>query len=451
MRIFRWIAVLVCMVGSTLAFAPAGAEPQVHVVYVGRYFKGNDAAPYTYTRFLPGKLKVHRGDIVEWRFFGGFNAWHSVAFNLGPEEIDPMLPDEHPGHIRYSDTLLFGTQPPHGNGNVSTATHEACGRYRYMAETDLEPCVLRSPNQVLASALMDQFFTSSVPPTMPDGSNTAFRVKIADDAVLADYQYECVAHVAMKGTISVVPDSEPVDPPMTDAQLDAEVEKDYREAVQMEKDLSADAYDAASRQWTVWVGKSTPSNHVAVTAYIPAHLEIRRGETVRYIAGTSEPNSVTFPGESGGSFANCSGASCKGTVAGNGVPYGAGPFSQAWGCDIDGDGPAPGAMFAYVIPRLKTRVQKLESGCLAMARREVYMGPLAARETRSPGDLVYHGVFHNSGMMFSEDSPDGFRKKPDGTHFLSEFRAVFPASSPEPISYVCYAHPDQMKGSIRVR
>lgn len=449
MKRLRLLAITLTVIGSTLAFLPAKAEPKVHVVYVGKHFKGDESAPYTYTRYLPGTLKVHRGDIVEWRFFGGFNAWHSIAFNLGAEEADPMVFDEMPEHFRYSDTLVFGTQPPQGNGHVSTATHKACGRHGYIVEADMDPCELSSPRQVLASALWDQFFASAVPPRLPDGSNTAFRVKIAGHAELGDYIYKCVAHVGMHGTLRVVDDSEALDPPMTEAEADAEVEKDYRGAQDAEKLLTEQAYSSKTREWTVWAGYST--GNIAITGFVPSHLDIRRGETVNFKAGTSEPNSVSFPGESGGSFAGCVGAKCHGTVGGRAVPYGVGPFSQDWGCDIDGNGPAPAAMFSYVIPRLRTNAPQLEAGCPLMARREVYMGPVAKDPTRSPGNLVTHGVFHNSGMMFAENTPDSLRLRPDGGYFLSNFEAKFLAPSPDPIRFVCYAHPDQMKGSIRVQ
>lgn len=444
MKLFRTLLASIALLGAMLATSPVNAsDPTTHKVYVGRHYEGDLDAPYTYTRFLPGTLEVHRGDTIEWVFHSGFNAWHTVSFNLGPHNMDGITHDEIPGHFRYSDDLIVGTQPPEGNGNVDTANGKACGRQNYFSEPELDPCVLAKKDQVVSSSLMDQLFAVN-----PSKGQTKFVAKIDKNAQLGDYYYYCLAHNGMKGTIKVVEDGAPLDN-MTEDEIKAEVKKDYEEAKATEVSETEDAYDSATRQWTVWAGKDTASGNVAITAFIPSHVEIRAGEVIKFVAGASEPNTVTFPQESGGSFADCVGTRCTGRA-----PYGLGPISQEWGCDPDGYGPLPSEYFGYSIPSIRSRagLTQVDSGCPLMWHRELYIGPLMTGPTASPGNLVYHGTFHNSGIMYVETAPDSFRKKPDGTYFLSEFSAKFPApSAPASIKFICYAHPDQMRGSVIVK
>jgi plastocyanin len=442
MKTIRIVLLSIALVAGALTIPPAAAsDPKTHKVYVGKYYDGDPSAPYTYTRFLPGTLQVHRGDTIEWHFHRGFNAWHTVSFNLGPHNMDGVTHDEIPGHFRYSDHLMVGTQAPEGNGNVPTSNGEACGRQSYFSEPEQEPCLLERTDQVTSSALIDQLF--AVNPT----KTTKFVVKIAENAELGDYRYYCLAHVGMEGIIRVVGDAAPL-VNMTEDQIRAEVGKDYLEAQAVEAEAMENAYNPETREWTVWVGKDTPSRHIAITAYVPAHVEVRTGEVIRFVAGASEPNTVTFPAESGGSFSDCVGNQCTAPA-----PYGLGPISQEWGCDPDGHGPLPSEFFGYSFPRFRDRAgrSEVESGCPLMWHRELYIGPLMTGPTKSPGNLVYAGTFHNSGIMYEKHSPDSIRRKPDGTYFLDEFTAKFPAPSAGAIRFICYAHPDQMRGSVIVK
>jgi len=406
--------VLAC-VAAALPVAPEAraaadaADAADHVVQVGAVQP--DGAPYSYTRFYPKTVEVHRGDTVEFRMPTGPNTadtqFHTVTFSPASDDPQPgwFRPDEAPGTFAFNEAVLAGT---------------GCGR------GDEPACVL--------SGEEGEFFSSGSPADAnwahSDGTMRPFRVKV--DAPEGEYSFRCLIHDGMTGTVQVVDDDAAVANPSA-ADIEAEVAEDTAAAdalVARESEQAPPTIENGRRVWTVKTGARTADAHVDVLSYFPGTAQIAAGDEVRFVA--VEPHTVTFP------------AAAVGPKLGpTPIPWGTGGGAFLPACDMDG--PATGAPGVLLMP--------VATPCPDGSTFELMMPPWMTSGQPAVADTVATpATIHNSGLILPAHAPEFQRGLPKGSgrHFPAEFRAVFPASGT--FAYGCSLHAAiGMRGGVTVR
>lgn len=426
--------------GPTAKATETPGGTQRHVVRAGWTNPGGSAEPFVYTAYYPDHLRVHSGDTVEWRFPQGYGGWHTVSFVNGPK----------PGWWRfdeYPDLLAFDEAWAHGHDKGDEDVK--CGRKSWLVVPDKPDCDLTidqidEPGEQFSSGMIDRFFS-----TADDG---AFVSKIS--LPTGTYSYFCKIHEGMEGTVEVLPQDEPL-ANATEAELVARRDADFAAAKARVEEVEKGAWNPVTREWTVLVGTDTADRRVGIYDYLPGVVKARRGDTVRFVAGTSEPNTVTFTSAPQGGFnygGTCGANSC---TPGTGAPHGLTGLAFPWFCDYDDPaGGSPGVPFAWVFSGVAANSRgAVEYGCVRKDGAVSGIVELAAAPTmssgqRAPGNLVVdRSTVHNSGIVLDATLPDGIRRKPDRSYFPSTFEARFPAAGTFP--YFCIAH-EFMKGQINV-
>lgn len=395
--------------------------------------------------FYPERLQVHRGDTVEWRFAPGFATMHTVTFLPGDMEVaahpeplesahEPVIrDDEVPGSLALSESLMRGSD---------------CGLI-FPSELDgreaQAPCKIDDTTHRYSSQLSDALL--NIDSAQPQG----FAAEI--DLPPGAYRYHCVIHPTMHGEIEVV--ERGADVP-TQAEVDAAareaIERDRQAAVELHRRLSVprSVVDGDSRVWDVHVGAESADGRVALADYLPAELEVKAGDRVRFLARGSEMHTATFPMEAVGSFTmqGCDTSSCEGDM----IPTGSVLLVAPLACEYDA--PAGGAPAAPIwVP---TR------GCAGSGYLEWQLGAQAVETVSAPGGEVRTtATYHSSGFMISEHQPEWFSRGPNGRRWVQEFSASFPSAGT--FTYACLIHTGEastsaiepsrsgMVGTVRVR
>ena len=352
--------------------------------------------------FFPNHLRVHRGDLVRWEFpnqGNGAQAFHTVTFAKDPAETSFVRGDEVPGTLAFDERTFFTT---------------GCGRPGQAV------CVISDTKELVSSGTGIQHSDGL-------GKNHPFDAVI--DLPVGTYSYFCALHhPTMTGTIEVVPDHvptanrKPADFTAESAEhvhhANAEFAAQARPSVVNEK---------GRRVWTVDAGGSTDGDIRVVTeAFLPSSLEIRAGDTVRWVMdGTA--HTVTFPDTTSNP-----------------------PLPQHITLNCETDGRATGAPGIPLIGAAGATPVK-PPWCPPGTKIEMAVTPLAAIQTRAPNDEVVPGVVHNSAIMIGAHQTERMRGRPpaSGARFPSQFEATFPV--PGTYTYRCIIHWQFMGGSITVR
>lgn len=467
---------LLIVLALVVALVPAEAEEaeaRTHVVHVGALKPAptpedpnavDRKSVFNYTGYYPDHLKIHSGDTVRWEWqAAGYFGWHGVTFV--PEEMDAIAvpdseghanhaqyrkairPDDIPGGIALGERFLMGrdAEPKDAvtiNGRLG---RPSCGAGPWHSFPAQQTCVLSSTSQHVSASISDGFLNMVGLP-----KNREFSVKV--DLGPGRYRYHCNIHPGMTGAIEVVPDADALP---SDEQVAAERKESVRldtQKAQAVFDRMSDPanapYDPSTGEWTVHAGTETDDGNVDIVSFLPASLELERGEKIRYVGGTTEPNTVTFPNGLGGSFAlaGCSPTQCNTFDSPRGgLPLpGAGLGLLAFPFLCDPDEPESG------IPGSTVGWTRVETGC-AIGQLEWGVSPYMTDAQRAPGDLVTtSGTFHNSGMLMNEELPEWYSDdpRPGRVNFPATFSATFPVSGR--FTYACLAHPDFMTGSVSV-
>ena len=404
------LAALLVPTGTGAVAGDAGAPPPAadHVVQVGAI--GPPGLPYSYTRYYPSTVEVHRGQTVEWHVPTGpasvDTQFHTVTFSPPADPVQPgwFRPDEAPDTFALNEPAFNGT---------------GCGR------GDEPDCVLRDTSQ---------FFSSGTPAdaafAKADGTMRPFRVHV--DAPAGAYQYRCLIHDGMTGSVHVVPDDQPLTNPSA-AEIAGEVAADTASADALYATASLQrppVLENGRRVWTVNAGARTADRHVELLGYFPGTATIAPGDEIRYVG--VEPHTVTFP------------VSIVGPTLGpTPIPFGSGAAPFVPSCDPDD--PAAGAPGVAFFP--------VASACPAGTSFELMVPPWMTEQQRAPADVVATpATVHNSGFLVPSTAPESHRGLPkdSGRHFPSEFRAVFPLSGSYPFG--CSLHAAiGMRGGVNVR
>ena len=447
-RVVLLSALVVGVLGLPTALAPPGASalvgaPETHTVQVSAEHPERDT--FHFTAFYPDHLQVHPGDTVQWNFLDSYAGWHSVTF--APSDMDvathpePRYPTElgddwgveESGLIKIPDYLALGS--PDGFFG------EECGRgaIASLALPSQEPCVLSSTDKSVGSSVSDTFFA------MNNEDDKTFSLTIDENLPTGAYRYHCLLHPSMVGEVEVVPPTKELDRYTVEehaADLAADIAA--AEALAVEFEDPAKAYDPLTGQWTVHVTEATDDGRVSIMEFLPSNINVKPGDTVRYVAATSpagsaEPNTVTFPAEAGGGFCLEGGPTACQRVRVAGVrPLGGTAF--LWGCDADDlNAGLP------MVPLVWTALRDCPDG----SKLEWTLQPYMSHPQAAPDDAVLSpATFHNSGILIPAKNPPAYRNRGDGTQFPHEFVANFP--TPGTFTYKCLGHPDFMAGTVTV-
>jgi plastocyanin len=356
--------------------------------------------PFSYTRFYPEQLRVHRGQTVLFDTFVPKFDLYTVSFRPGGEE------GRRPAWRRDDGLSGFALNEP-------IFERSACGG------TAQAPCVVASAEDRLSSGL----------PIW----ETTWRVRI-DRPAGTGITYFCNVHPGMHGSIEVVDDATALP---TQDEIDAatrdQIAADTREAIdhQAKRDTEHTRRIEDGRSiWTVHVGDSTPSRHVSIMAYMPSRLdEVQPGDAVEFVSSGAGHHAVTFP---------------RDLVGGKDPDQDARLSAAVFHPECDFDDPEHGAPG---IPGLYAPL----SPVVCPAAFELVLSPWAFPHHAPNDQVLTPATYHDSGIMWSEEMPESARGLPagSGNYFPGRFVAEFPVAGP--FSYACMVHGSKtMQGWIDV-
>ncbi len=200
------------------------------------------------TEFLPEAIAIRSGTEVEWRF-------------VGPE--------------RHSVTFLPGDQSP-----PSPGTSEAQALF--------------APSQPPATSYDGTALANSG--LLPVGPTPAAPFALTFPTA-GEYDYVCIIHPQMTGTVTVVGDGAVDTQFDINDRADAEVVQWTTEGQAAKKKLADTAPKQAanpdgSTTWTYEAGVTT--EHTDILAFSPADGEIRPGDSVTFVNNSLSPHTATF-------------------------------------------------------------------------------------------------------------------------------------------------------------
>jgi plastocyanin len=427
---------------------PASAS-ETHEIQVGALNPTNPVSTYSYTRFYPEVMQVHRGDVVRWRWAAAaYFGWHSVTFLPGDMDVaaypsgleDAFPPVMRPDEVgvALNELWTFGHA-----GSPSGASPCGRGPWRNLAAQEI--CTLSSTDQFLSSSVSDTFFNM---PGIPENMTWSTTI----DLPPGSYRYHCLVHTSMNGAIQVLADGS--QPDKTPEQIEEETSElilaDTAAADAVFEALNdpSSAFDPETGTWRVHVGAETPDRGVAIYSFLPTNLEVPPGATVEFVAGMDELNTVTFPpdlnGTAGPPHQGCTPTKCgQGTDTQAGLPgYGLVIVQGLFLCEQDD--PRTG------LPGVFLHTLRATWAC-ASGNLEWVLPPFMTGPTRALDDEVAtRATVHNSGMLMVDSAPAWFGGPYPGgiPRIASSFTARFPNAGEYP--YGCFAHADFMKGSVTV-
>jgi plastocyanin len=381
--------------------AQAAERTPDHIVHAGAVDPTDPQSAHMFEAFFPKQLRVHRGDRVRWEFPNQGNAaqgFHTVTFAKDPTETSFVRADEVPGTLAFDEKTFFTS---------------GCGR------PGQSVCVISDTEKLVASGTGIQHNS---------GLGKAHPFDAVIDLPVGTYTYFCALHhPTMVGTIEVVPDDVPISnakPEDFTDEITAHVHHANAEFAAQAK--STVVNERGRRVWTVDAGGSTDGDIRVVTEkFLPSSLEIRAGDTVRWVMdGTA--HTVTFP-----------------DTTENGLP----PHITL-NCETDGRATgAPGVPWSGAGGATPLGLPACPPG----TNIEMSVTPQAANQHRARNDEVLPGVLHNSALMIGAHQTERMRGRPpgSGTRFPSTFEARFPV--PGTYTYRCLIHWQFMSGSITVR
>lgn len=123
------------------------------------------------------------------------------------------------------------------------------------------------------------------------------------------FQYYCVIHPTMVGSVEVVDSGRTTTVAQAEAQAKAQEAKWLAEGRKAKAKLVAEATSAkptkgtdGARTWTIQMGTTTA--HTDVLAFAPQPKKIKAGDSVTFVNNSGAPHTATFSGTSGDAITN---------------------------------------------------------------------------------------------------------------------------------------------------
>jgi len=255
----RWVLsallAFVSLLGSGVPAAPTGAQPGGEALTLTA---GLGEGVYTWNDFLRGSIRVAQGTTVTWLV--GSDEAHTVTFLAGRPRTNVIVPQPESGRPPMMDPDFAFPSFPSGPWDGTT----------YVNSGELH-------------------------------KETPFSVTFA---ALGRYDYVCLIHPAMAGSVEVVaPGSEGI---TTQADVERSVSGDAGRLVTQTRELDRLLDEVVSLPgpngttlWFVRAGTDRRLGRLDVMAFLPEDLTIRTGDTVIWHVDHQQIHTVTFP-EPGG-------------------------------------------------------------------------------------------------------------------------------------------------------
>ncbi|MEX2238998.1 MAG: hypothetical protein WEB00_15880 [Dehalococcoidia bacterium] len=230
--------------------ATLSAEPATVTVVAG-----GEEGPVQVRAFLPEEITIRVGDTIRWE---AASDRHTVSFLGGAEPFALIVPEPSSPADAVLNPLVVNPQP--------------------------SPLPASYDGSLLLSS---GFFGEAE----ADGPAITF-------SAAGSYDYQCLVHSQMTGTVNVVDDSSAVpDQAAIDEQAREERQGHVEEAEDQIQSLRDDGPQSAdgpneTTAWEVIAGFST--DHADVRLFIPEELEIGQGDTVTWLNSAREPHTITF-------------------------------------------------------------------------------------------------------------------------------------------------------------
>ena len=245
---------------------------------------------YEYTDFFSRSLTVHRGDVLN--FQTQPSSFHVVALARDEKAAraaypaieldtgDVPAPGSGLPKVVFSDGNFPVTGGSlDGGGDIDKDKPKgppACG----VVQFDQAPCTFRGGDDVEVIGPTVGWDFAQQPATLDQ------HVRI--DAPPGRYTYYDVIHPGSRGTLTVVPDDQPVS---TQAQVDADAEQRFRQdreqAVAVEQQLNSlpnGLGRPGDRDFLVYVGAGSPNSGVAIDAMLPNRpINAVAGDRVHFV------------------------------------------------------------------------------------------------------------------------------------------------------------------------
>ena len=270
-----------CVSGVAVALAIGSSVPGAAAAGPTTYQIGVDnAAPaghdWLYVDFFPRtEVKVHRGDVLDLKWnTGSIDALHTATL-IPPDATPPPLfvpdGDDSASQAQINPVAFAPTDPMCGSAG--------------------KPCVYDGTTVLNSGA---QF-------TAP-GFDFFVALNVSATSAPVTVNYVCLVHPGMKGSVSVVPDSQPAS---TQAAVQAAAAQQYetenlgarRAEAQAERGSVTTNPDGTH---TVTVTAGTAAPFVEVAEMLPRTIHIQPGDTVTWVTRTViDAHTVTFPQGSG--------------------------------------------------------------------------------------------------------------------------------------------------------
>jgi plastocyanin len=254
------------LVAAVAAGPAAGSDRSTAVtVFAGPPLRKPVVAHADALAFFPRAVTIHAGDAVTWRLFG----FHTVTF---------------PGaHRPYPFIVPAGLQPA-----VNDAAGAAFWWSGKLPQLTLSPLTLlpqggssiSSPSQVRSSGLV------RILSAKPGAAPAPFTLRFTKPGV---YHYACAVHPGMKGVVVVLPATKHVP---SAASESAAAQRAVAHAVADQRQL---AKTQPTSPLQVLAGAGSHVTGAEVTAFFPAQLSVKVGDTVSFVNhDQTDIHTVTF-------------------------------------------------------------------------------------------------------------------------------------------------------------
>ena len=301
----RW-----CATGAAVALVLGGTVPSAMAIEATTYQIGVDnAAPaghdWLYMDFFPrSAVKVHQGDVLDLKWnTGSVDALHTATLvPLGATPPELFVPD---GDDDASQAQI--------NPAAFAPTNPTCGSAG-------KPCPYDG------SSLL----SSGAQPTAP-GFDFFVAVNVKAGRGPVSVTYECLVHPGMRGSVTVVPDSQAASTPQ---EVQAAAARQFRTDTVGARQAEAQAERRAVTSnpdgtRTVTMTAGTATDFVEVAEMLPHTVQIRPGDTVKWVTKTiKDVHTVTFPQGSGSDAVDPLQAVCEASGSTDSSPPCSSPSAQ---------------------------------------------------------------------------------------------------------------------------